>query len=251
MHQPEGIPSTAVPVPYYEGYFIDDDTQAVYSTKKRGGGKWVIGDVAKELKLKLTRRGYLQAALTQNGKTKYIGFHRLLLMSYKPNKNYKKLHAAHKDGDSLNNRLSNLYWATPKQNCQDAIEHGTHVSVWKDPKEFRRKFGEDNPKTSLKESQVMDIRVKAKTIPCADLAREYEVCWSTIKNIVVGRTWSHLPITGHQMKGQIVLSDDDVRAIREIYASGAVKQAQLAKLYSVHFATINDIIGCRRRFKHI
>ena len=37
--------------------------------------------------------------------------------------------AAHRDWNTLNNHYSNLYWATPKENCADKWSHGT-MATW-------------------------------------------------------------------------------------------------------------------------
>lgn len=49
--------------------------------------------------------------------------HRLLCEAFLPNPDGKK-HVNHKDGDKTNNDLSNLEWATEKENSQHAVDNG-------------------------------------------------------------------------------------------------------------------------------
>lgn len=40
-------------------------------------------------------------------------------------------YACHKDGNSVNNAASNLYWGTPSANSADSVRHGTHTQTRK------------------------------------------------------------------------------------------------------------------------
>lgn len=53
-----------------------------------------------------------------NGKKKRITIARLNLMSHKPVRNMAKLEADHISGNKENDRLYNLQWLTPSQNCK-------------------------------------------------------------------------------------------------------------------------------------
>lgn len=50
--------------------------------------------------------------------------HRLVLLTFLPNKNSDELYVNHKDGIKYNNRLSNLEWVTAKENTNHAISIG-------------------------------------------------------------------------------------------------------------------------------
>lgn len=91
-------------------------------------------------------------------------------------------HAAHIDGDCTNNHYTNLYWATPQENCgSDRKKHG------------RAPVGIKNPRAVLSEEQVREIRQKsAKDFPHSELAREYKVSHGCIQSIVHKRTWRHV-----------------------------------------------------------
>jgi hypothetical protein len=58
--------------------------------------------------------GYYNVGLS-NVKTKSVSIHRLVAIAFIPNPE-NKLHVNHIDKNSLNNKLENLEWATPKEN---------------------------------------------------------------------------------------------------------------------------------------
>lgn len=70
--------------------------------------------------------GYFIVTLCSNGKRKNKRVHRLLAEAFLPNPENKEL-INHIDGNKKNNKLSNLEWATPKENTQHAIRMGLHV----------------------------------------------------------------------------------------------------------------------------
>ena len=68
----------------------------------------------------ITKSGYLSIEIQG---TKHL-VHRLVLQSFEPIEG--KLDCNHKDGDKLNNNLSNLEWVTRKENIKHAIDKGLH-----------------------------------------------------------------------------------------------------------------------------
>jgi hypothetical protein len=63
--------------------------------------------------------GYLSISLAKNGRSRIQYIHRLLAITFIPNPENKP-QVNHIDGNSLNNDLSNLEWATAKENIRHA-----------------------------------------------------------------------------------------------------------------------------------
>lgn len=72
------------------------------------------------LKPGYTSRGYLQVALSKNGKSKTRTVHRLVAEAFIPNPNGLP-QVNHRDEDKDNNNVENLEWCDPKYN----INYGT------------------------------------------------------------------------------------------------------------------------------
>lgn len=89
--------------------------------------------------------------------------------------------AAHRDGDKLNNRADNLYWATSEENERDKREHG------------RSLLGERHHQAKLTESDVQEIRRRLSTGERGRrLAKEYGVTETTISYIKNRKSWGHI-----------------------------------------------------------
>lgn len=67
---------------------------------------------------------------TKEGKRVKRSMHRLLMETFVPNPSNKE-HVNHIDGNKSNNTLTNLEWATPKENAQHAHDTGLHVTPTK------------------------------------------------------------------------------------------------------------------------
>ena len=79
----------------------------------------------KQLKPHLHEKGYLRVTLQCDGKKKKHRIHRLVAEQFINNPdNLPQVN--HKDGNKLNNDISNLEWCTQSQNMQHAVENGLH-----------------------------------------------------------------------------------------------------------------------------
>ena len=91
------------------------------------------------------------------------------------------LQSAHGDGDRSNNVVTNLRWATPKDNCADRIKHG------------RQARGSLTGNSKLTEMQVLRIReLKQRGWRNHQLAKEFRVSACAINDILRGRRWNWL-----------------------------------------------------------
>lgn len=138
--------------------------------------------------------GYLYVSLSINGRKGSRSVHTLILTTFvglRP----KGFQAAHLNGDRKDNRLSNLKWVTPKENCNHKVAHGTKLT------------GEKTPKAKLTRAQVESIRREYRyTGPrdsnSAELAKKYGVSRVQICNVASGRDWKDPPNPGASAKEQ-------------------------------------------------
>lgn len=108
-----------------EGYKIYEDGKIESNLKFSGNTrKYLIGNIGKELKPMLTRKGYLKVEL--KGKGHYI--HRLVGLAFIPNK-HDKPQINHKDGNKLNNNVNNLEWVTGQENHTHKMLNGLNVTL--------------------------------------------------------------------------------------------------------------------------
>lgn len=119
----------------------------------------------KELKWNLNNKGYPRVSISVKGNKRLIFVHKLVAQLYitdKSNFKYadgediskidlKKLQVNHKDGNKLNNNVSNLEWCTNLYNRRHAIQNGLTKSVPKGDKNVKAKkvkmIGENFEKT--------------------------------------------------------------------------------------------------------
>lgn len=88
---------------------------------------------------------------------------------------------AHYDGDPTNNHVSNLRWASHRENCEDQARHGT------DP------AGERNPNARFNETDIRLMRAHAER---GERHKVIAFLWGTsaeyVGNVVRRRVWRHL-----------------------------------------------------------
>lgn len=91
---------------------------------------------AKRLKPAKSRDGYMQVGLSLNSKSCSYTVHSLVAKSFIPNPENKAT-VNHKDGNKLNNNVSNLEWATKSEQTIHALNNGLRVM----PNAWEGKFG--------------------------------------------------------------------------------------------------------------
>lgn len=78
----------------------------------------------------LAKNGYYYVDLFYKKTRKKIALHRLLAIHFIPNKNNKRT-VNHKDGNKLNNDLTNLEWCTDSENIKHAYDNNLNSAVKK------------------------------------------------------------------------------------------------------------------------
>jgi hypothetical protein len=123
----------------FPGYFVSDDGK-VYSDKR--------GEI-RELKPQNNGFGYFVVGLCRNNKYHSKKIHRLVALAFIPNpKNKPEIN--HIDGVKTNNNISNLEWATTKENTRHAWETGLNENVRKAFKINGKNYGKINGKKNGK-----------------------------------------------------------------------------------------------------
>lgn len=117
-----------IDIPLFGGRFaLTRDGEVIrkpyyYSYRRKINGKVTELSRFKNQKiLKPVRSGgYIYYTLCDGYERRYIGLHRLMLMSFTPLVNPDKFYVNHKNGIKDDNRLDNLEWVTPKGNSRHA-----------------------------------------------------------------------------------------------------------------------------------
>lgn len=137
--------------------------------------------------LNINHNGYYYVNLTFGGahNRKTCLVHRMVAESFLPKLEDKEI-INHKDGDKLNNHVSNLEWCTTLENNQHAINHNLI--------DFAK--GEDVYASVLTEQQVVYILQhyipRSRTMGARSLGRRFNVDKSTISAIVNKKSWFHI-----------------------------------------------------------
>lgn len=116
---------TFIPIQGYTNYYICKETTEVLSTLSRRNTKEGTSKILKQVNnSKDPSNNYLIVTLVaEDGTRRNRPIHRLMCETFLENPE-NKAHVNHKDGDKLNNTLSNLEWATEKENSQHAVDLG-------------------------------------------------------------------------------------------------------------------------------
>ena len=108
----------------------------------------------KFLSTHLDKDGYEKVRLVcDDDKRHTFSVHRLMMENFSPREDMINLQVNHKDGNKLNNHISNLEWCTCEENIHHAIKNNLRAE----------QFGEHNPASKLTEKEVENLRFQFGT----------------------------------------------------------------------------------------
>lgn len=139
----------------------------------------IVNIYGKEMKGCIDHCGYREIII--NGKLERV--HRIIATCFIENQ--KKLPCVnHKDGNKLNNNVSNLEWCTYSENTLHAYKAGLE----------KKSLGENHHAHILTEEKVKFIKAhyRSKSYNAKKLAEMLNVTESSVKDVIRGRTWRWL-----------------------------------------------------------
>lgn len=161
------------PLPLNPGYYA--------STLGRIASGRLRTSLGKVLVQHPTSHGRMRVSVSNGDRPIKREVHRLVCEAFHGLPPSPDLEAAHRDGDPLNNRPSNLRWATHLENIRDKALHGTQLR------------GSQVPTSKLTESQVLDIRARVVAGESRHkVAADHNIHRNYLDQIVRGERWSHL-----------------------------------------------------------
>ena len=161
-------------VPGYPGYAVGDDGSIWGMRSRHGPLPW------RKLSPHKKRGGYRRIYLYRDAKRSIPRLSCLILEAFvgpRP----PGMQCCHNDGNTSNDRLSNLRWGTPKDNAGDRRQHG------------RDTVGEKNGQSRLTEKQVREIRsLYGDGIAINEIARRFAIKHETARMIIRRIRWKHI-----------------------------------------------------------
>lgn len=146
----------------------------------------------------------------------------------------KGYYVLHGDNNPKNNRVSNLRYGTPTDNCSDKLMHGTQPT------------GEQIPWHKLKENQIVEIRCRrADGEKLADIAADYGISGVYVWHICTGLKW---PNAGGPIEGKIrkvnILNKEQRGEVLELREEGWSIQ-RLALKFNTSKTQIHNLVRKR------
>lgn len=203
-----------------------------------GAGRIWSSEHRRWLKLTLHHNGYLYITVGYGGRGRMLTLSRVI-WEFVHGPIPDLLEVNHKSGNTLDNGIGNLELVTTQGNQVHALETGLYV-----PKRGSAR----GRGASVTEEQAAEIRSLCRQrVPQEDIARRFGITQSNVSHINRGKTWTHVEGEGSTHRPGSKLTDEQVREIRALLASGEESQAAIGRRYGVGQRHISDIKRGRRR----
>ena len=185
-------------------------------------------------------RTYVRVGLVDRGKTVVFLAHRLVAEAFLGPAPEGKADVNHRDGNHANNAVENLEWVDPRENQLHAIKNRLYEGR-----------GEGHGRAKLTEAQVGEIRRRYTGVygEQTQLAREFGVSQDLIGKIVRGAVWTHREdcpkepkVVRHDILHAAMLTEEQVRLIRERYTGVYGQQVALAREYNVPVSVVRKAL---------
>ena len=197
----------------------------------------VVGKYGRLLKERYCPSGYVQLALRFNGRYVYVYLHRAVYQAF-VGEIPKGIEINHKDGNKLNNDISNLELSTRVENVNHSWEYG--LSYKHDPhmkhnieKELEKEF----PKNVI-ENICKDMENHKLTY--YEIAAMYKCKPSMVQNIASGKLWPEIStkydIAGRFKRRRKMYKERD-EMIRK-YIDEGLNATEIAKKMGLSFYTV-------------
>lgn len=168
-------------IPGFEGKYKASSRGRIKSVGRfinTNGGKW--WKPSRILKQSVSTHGYPKITLGLGKRKEQVSMytHKLVVMAFFGNAPLNKNCVAHYDGNKKNNHVSNLRWATWKENEADSVRLGS------------KQRGEKHYSSKLCVNDVLAIRASHDGI--AKLCRTYGINKSSMYKVLVKKSWAHI-----------------------------------------------------------
>lgn len=166
----------------FEGYYQVSNFGNVKSLEREVWNSWNKTYHKRKSILLIQRsdESYKSVCLSKKGKKITKNVHRLVAKAFCQNV-YNKREVNHIDGNKTNNFADNLEWVTSSENQKHAVDNNLQPE----------QYGEKNPFSKLKESDIHSIRKirKEKGLSHQKIADMFSVDRKTIGDVLNRKTW--------------------------------------------------------------
>lgn len=212
------------PVPNFADYYVSN----------YGRTKSFKQSKVKIIKPALNKHGYLFVGLSKEGKQKNFYVARLVAELFIPNPDLKP-EVNHRDGNKLNNHVSNLEWMTHAENSQHAVDTGLYVAP----------LGYDVYNAALiDDADILYIRNNPDNLTRKQLAEIFNCKPATISRVQLGQAYANC---GGQIRESKLhcLTPEQKAEIRRLYVKGSKEFGSyaLARMFGCTSPTIWNIVN--------